>query len=319
VSRRAFLLILLLVGWAVALGAAPTESPYRDLIGWANLRDLRAINRGDTLLLTNRWSRFLFRRDSDRITYNDVELRLSDRLQTGANRWRITQRDIDTLLLPLVSPPKRAGAVTTVAINAGHGGRDPGHLEGPRQEKTYTLALARELRRRLEAAGLKVIMIRDDDFLPSLEDRAATANRRKADLYVSLHFNGAPGEAGQQARGLETYCLTPAGAASSNDTSRRGGGWLTGNTWDRDNITLAHLVHRSVLDQTDLQDRGVRRARFKELTLLRMPGILIEAGYMTNPHDARLIYGTKSREQLAEAIVEGIVQYRRLVARGQPE
>ncbi len=318
---RAFriLLAVLLVSGTTALAkvAAPA---YRDLATWAANKDLKASVRGDELQLTNRWTRLRFRRDSETVVFNDVEFRLSDRTVYQQGRFRISQRDIEALVGPLVSPPKRAGSpIRLVAINAGHGGKDPGNLEGAKREKVYTLALAKDLATRLRSAGLRVALLRDDDSFLPLEERAAEANRLKADLYVSLHFNAYEGAGRSRVRGLETYCLTPAGAASSNDTERHGGGWQTGNAQDRENITLAHQIHRAILDQTDLPDRGVRRARFKELTLLRMPGVLVEAGYMTHPSDAKFIYGNRSREQLADALVEGILRHKRLMERGQPE
>jgi N-acetylmuramoyl-L-alanine amidase len=308
-------LLLIPSAWAKV-----TPSPYRDLATWGADRQLKAVSRGEEIHLTNRWMKFQFRNDSSRLLFNDVEFRLSDKVVFQQGRFRVSQRDIDTLLSPLIAPPKRGGKpIRLIAINAGHGGKDPGNMEGARKEKVYTLALAKELSRKLKAAGFSVAMLRnDDDYIP-LEDRAAEANRLKADLYVSLHFNGYEGAGAASVNGLETYCLTPSGAASSNDAGRHGAGWQAGNANDRENITLAHLVHRAVLDQTPLIDRGVRRARFKELTLLRMPGVLIEAGYMTHPADSRQIYAAKSREALASAIVDGIVRHKRLIERGQPE
>lgn len=300
--------------------AKSADSGYRDIAAWASNHDLKSARRADDLLLTNRWSRLRFRRDSATLVFNDVEFRLSDPAIFQGGRFRVSQRDIDSLVGPLVSPPKRSGKpIRLVAINAGHGGKDPGNLEGSRKEKVYTLALAKEISTRLRAAGLKVALLRSDDTFLSLESRAAAANRLGADLYVSLHFNAYEGPGENRVRGVETYCLTPAGASSSNDTGRHGGGWSPGNAQDRENITLAHQVHRTILEQTDLPDRAVRRARFKELTLLRMPGILVESGYMTHDSDARFIYGTKTREQLAEAIAEGILRHKRLMERGQPE
>jgi len=305
-------------GWGVL--AKPADSSYRDIAAWASNHDLRAVTRGDDLLLTNRWSRLRLRRESTTLEFNDVEFRLSDPAVFRGGRMRVSQRDIDSLVGPLVSPPKHSGkTIRMVALNAGHGGKDPGNMEGNRKEKVYTLALAKEISTRLRAAGLKVAMLRSDDTFLPLESRAAAANRLGADLYVSLHFNAYEGPGEHRVRGVETYCLTPAGASSSNDTGHHGGGWNPGNAQDRENITLAHQVHRTILEQTDLPDRAVRRARFKELTLLRMPGILVESGYMTHGSDARFIYGTKTREQLAEAIAEGILRHKRLMERGQPE
>lgn len=306
--------------WLPAGFAKVTESPYRDLALWAANKDLRTVFRGEDVLLTNRWMKFQFHSDSTRAVFNDVELRLSDKILFQQGRFRVSQRDIDTLLLPLVSPPKHSGGpIRLIAINAGHGGKDPGNMEGARKEKVYTLALAKELARQLKTAGFQVNMLRNDDDYVAREDRATGANKAKADLYISLHFNSYEGVGARTVSGLETYCLTPSGAASSNDIGGHGAGWQSGNAYDRENITLAHLIHRAILDQTPLADRGVRRARFKELTLLKMPGVLVEAGYMTHPSDSRQIYGTRSREQLAAAIVDGIVRHKRLVERGQPE
>ena len=110
--------------------------------------------------------------------------------------------------------------------------------------------------------------------------------------------------------------MTPAGAASSNDGDNHGGPRCPGNKQDRLNMVFAHMVHRAILDGTDLTDRGVRRARFKELTLLHMPGILVEGGYMNNAHDAQLIFGTAGRSKLAAAIVDGVLAYKRMLERG---
>ena len=282
---------------------------------------LRPVQKGEELQLTNRWTRLRFQKDSDRVNFNDVEFRLSDRIPIEGGRFRVSQRDIDSLIAPLLAPPKRSiRPIRRIAINAGHGGRDPGNMEGRRMEKTYTLDLAIDLARHLKAAGFQVVFVRSSDQFIALPDRAAAANRAEADLYVSLHFNGFDGPGNDAVQGLETYCLTPAGAPSSNDSKRSGRmAGFDANRFDRENITLAHQVHRAILDQTPLADRGVRRARFKELTLLRMPGLLIEGGYMTHPGDTRLMDSRKSRDQRAAAIADGILRHKRLVERGAPE
>ena len=318
--RSLILLVVLLLGSGLAHGR-DWEPGFRDLAGWGRDMHLRPIVVGQDLLLTNRWTRMRFRKDSDRMTFNEVEFRLSDRIPVEAGRFRVSQRDIDSLMAPLLAPPKRsARPIRRIAINAGHGGRDPGNMEGKRMEKTYTLDLATDLARHLKAAGFQVVFIRSSDRFIELPERAAIANRADADLYVSLHFNGFDGPGSDSVQGLETYCLTPAGAPSSNDSQRRGRmAGFEANRFDRENLTLAHQVHRAILDQTPLADRGVRRARFKELTLLRMPGLLVEGGYMTHPGDTRLMDSRKSRDQLAAAIADGIVRHKKLVERGAPE
>jgi len=204
-----------------------------------------------------------------------------------------------------------------IFASAGHGGKDPGNLEGKRQEKVYTLALALELERQLRRAGLRVVQVRERDKFVALEERPAIARARGADVLLCLHFNASPG--GDDAQGLETYCLTPAGASSTNDRGPHSGGPLPGNRYDRENINLAHLIHRSILGQLDLEDRGVRHARFKEITLATMPAAYLEGGFMSNREDAAKIYSESGRVRYAGAIVDGVLAYKRLVERGQPE
>ena len=313
---------ILALTWVSGLVQARDWEPgFRDLAAWGREMHLRPIALGEELLLTNRWTRMRFRKDSDRMSFNEVEFRLSDRIPVEGGHFRVSQRDINSLMAPLLAPPKRTSRpIRRIAINAGHGGRDPGNMEGRRMEKTYTLDLAIDLARHLKAAGFQVVFIRSSDRFIALPDRAAEANRAEADLYVSLHFNGFDGPGNDAVQGLETYCLTPAGAPSSNDAQRHGRmAGFDANRFDRENVTLAHLVHRAILDQTPLADRGVRRARFKELTLLRMPGLLVEGGYMTHPGDTRLMDSKKSRDQLAAAIADGILRHKKLVERGTPE
>ena len=81
-------------------------------------------------------------------------------------------------------------------------------------EKVYTLALAAEVRDQLEQAGFNVILTRTRDTYVDLPDRPALANRRGADLFVSLHFNATP-TGKNEVEGPETYCITPVGASST--------------------------------------------------------------------------------------------------------
>jgi N-acetylmuramoyl-L-alanine amidase len=308
---------------SVGVFASEVAPKYVDLGVWARTYNFtsRPNYAARALLLTNEWTRIEFKLDSASMEMDGYDVRLSFPIRRQGSQWQISTRDLDTTLNPLVKPPKRppGKSIRVIALGAGHGGNDPGNLAGPKKEKTYTLALARTVRPLLEKAGFKVIMIREDDTRVDLEERAERANLGRADLFVSLHFNGYPGGYPGGVSGVETYCLTPSGCSSSNDTERQGGQWHRGNKQDRENITLAYLIHRSVVDQMDIPDRGVRRARFKELTLLDMPGVLVEGGYLTNDRDVALIDSTNGRNRYARAIVDGIIAYKRLMERGQAE
>lgn len=322
--------MFLLVGSWVALAAGrrpaprPVQAPepgHVNLASWGRQRGLATstIRRSGELLLTNHALQLVFKADSRTMSFDGVEHRLTLPVRRSQEGLLVASRDIQTTLDPLMRPPQRPASrpVRTIAINAGHGGKDPGNIEGRRQEKHYTLLVAGEIRRNLERAGLRVVVIRPSDTFVSLEDRPAKAAQAKADLYVSLHFNAFDGPGSGDVAGVETYCLTPAGASSTNDAGNHGGAWHPGNRFDIDNIVLAHLVHRAIVGGTDLNDRGVRRARFKELTLLQMPGILVEGGYMTHPQDAASIYSRDGRAALARSIADGVLAYKRLVERRQ--
>jgi N-acetylmuramoyl-L-alanine amidase len=322
-------LLFLLLGVALQTSAAATRRPapasdavntrYTDLGAWGKANGFRIVRGRDSkeLWLTNRASQFVFRAETPRMSLDGLDVRLTTPPRQVGSTLLISTRDVETLLDPLLNPPHRApkNPIRTVAISPGHGGRDPGHVEGRHQEKRYTLLLAQNLQRQLQRAGLKVVLLRDTDTFVELDDRPARAAKAKADLFISLHFNGIEGPGARQVSGVETYCLTPAGASSSNDTRNSGGGSYPGNRWNSDNIVFGHEVHRAIVQGTDLPDRGLRRARFRELTLLKMPGILVEGGYMTHPTDAASIYLPEGRTKLARAITDGVLSYKRLVER----
>lgn len=332
--RPLALLLCLLVG-CIAVAAPAARRPitrtspddglalnrYVDLAAWGRSRGLtaRVLDRGEEIRLANRGLEIVFRNKARKATFDGTEVRLTEPVRKSGTAFQVASRDVQTLLDPLLNPPRRPAhrPIRTVAINAGHGGKDPGNIEGRRQEKLYTLLVATDLKRRLERAGLRVHMVRSTDVFVDLDERPARAQRAGADLYVSIHFNGVDGRGASEVAGVETYCLTPAGASSTNDSGNHGGGWHPGNRFDKDNIVLAHQVHRAIVGGTDLNDRGLRRARFRELTLLDMPGLLIEGGYMTNAQDAASIYSTEGRTALSRAIADGILAYKRLVERAQ--
>lgn len=310
------------IGRAASGSVTVDGHTYIDVQRWALQRGFagRWNSRAGELTLNNRWASWFFKADTRRCEFAGATVSLSFPVVRSGERLFVALRDEETILRPLMDAPRlpRGRTIQTVAINAGHGGRDPGNLASSREEKTFTLALAQELERLLRQAGLRVVQVRDRDVYVPREDRPRRARQRGADLYVSLHFNATPGgESG--AAGLETYCLTPAGAGSTNDRSGTSGRSMTGNSYDRENIQLAYQIHRAVLGETGLQDRGVRHARFKELTLAEMPAVLVEGGYMTNPEDARRIFSETGRSKYAQAIADGILAYKRLVERGQPE
>jgi N-acetylmuramoyl-L-alanine amidase len=218
--------------------------------------------------------------------------------------------DLRTTLEPILFPRKSEKRLKTICLDPGHGGKDTGKAVGGNYEKKYTFLLARATAELLEHEGFKVVLTRDGDEAVELSERPQRAAREGADLFVSLHYNAGDSDV----RGLEVFCLTPAGLGSSNE----GGGpsdqtTEAGNQQDDRNALLAYQLQKSVTRGAALFDRGMKRARFEVLREARLPAVLIEGGFLSNPSDAKNIYDGAFRQRMAHAIVAGILAYQKAV------
>ena len=179
--------------------------------------------------------------------------------------------DLKKTLQPLVGgvPMTCLRTNPTIVIDPGHGGDDSGtrSVLGNRYERDYTLDWARRLAALLATNGWQVFLTRSNDVHLSLSNRVAFAEERKAGLFLSLHFNSAGSNVREA--GLETYCLTPTGMASSVTRGYEDDPALTfpNNSYDAENMQLAAWVHHALLQVNGRNDRGVRRARY--LSVLR--------------------------------------------------
>ncbi len=320
--------LLLLLGLAFGVSnvdatAAALRVPPRDyqrLDEWARDHDFtvaRAPGSRDVLVAGGS-TRIELQVDSSRIEVNRVGVWLSSPVTATDQHVYVAAQDIRGVLEALFSPRRLPPGkrVRVVCLDAGHGGKDPGHRSGNRLEKHYTLLLAEAVRERLVTAGFSVVLTRRDDSYPELPERAEFARRQGADLFVSLHFNATP-DGGSDASGIEVYAMTPEGFRSTNHSndigSLRAG---AGNEFDSENLHLAFQIQKAILrNLSGVEDRGVRRARFVVLRLAEMPAVVVEGGFMSNPSDARWIYSLTGRRRMAEAIADGISAYRRLVER----
>lgn len=252
-----------------------------------------------------------FETDSRKAELGGVTVLLSFPIVGKGNGAMISESDLRKTVEPLMSPRPKKRPIKTICLDPGHGGRDTGKIDGRNFEKTYTLLLANEVAALLRKNGFNVVFTRTRDKALELFDRTSIAQKAKADLFVSLHYNAGPSEV----RGLEVYCLTPAGANSSN----AGGGKsrsvnYAGNANDNNNVLLAYRLQKTIVAETGLEDRGMKRARFEVLREATMPAVLIEGGFMSNRSDAKKIYDSAFRKRMARAIVDGIVGYKQMVS-----
>ena len=256
---------------------------------------------------------FLFRTGSQIAQWDGLELRLGFAPQLIDGQPYLHRLDLHKTLQPLLSGSRVLSSShrPVIVIDAGHGGENAGtkSVLGEHYEKEFTLDWAVRLQTLLSNDDREVFLTRTDDTDLALSTRVAFAAQHRADLFVSLHFNSAAPN--QTEAGLETYCLTPVGMPSSltrgfaDEIEQT----FPNNTFDAQNLQLALQVHRALLQVNGCHDRGVRRARF--LTVLRgqqRPAILVEAGYLSNPEEARLIGTPAYRQKLAEAVAHGIIE-----------
>ena len=213
-------------------------------------------------------------------------------------------KTFEPLLQPTVWPTPR-----TVVVDPGHGGSQAGtrSLTGNRFEKDLSLDWALRLKPLLEARGWTVHLTRTNDLDLPLTDRVRIAETLRAGLFISLHFNSS--FPSTQARGLETYCLTPCGMASTttrvyaDDT----GATHPNNRHDEANLLLARRIHRHLLAATGTTDRGIRRARFMEVLRGQdRPAVLIEGGFLSNPEESKAINTPTYRQRLAEGVARAL-------------
>lgn len=215
-----------------------------------------------------------------------------------------------------------------VAVDAGHGGEDPGALgPGRLREKDVVLAIARDLAALLEKdSGFKPTLIRSGDYYVSLKGRRDLARQRQADLFVSIH---ADAFTKPQANGASVYALSTRGATSTTAgylAQRENAADLVGGVRlsDKDDVlagVLADLSMTSTLDTSlklgggvlshmdriaRLHKRNVEQAGFAVLKSPDIPSILVETGFISNPTEARRLNTRDYQQKMARAIHAGI-------------
>jgi N-acetylmuramoyl-L-alanine amidase len=175
-----------------------------------------------------------------------------------------------------------ASGQRTIVVDAGHGGHDRGGVPYQRiGEKGMTLDVSQRLKRIREARGYRVIMTRNSDVFIPLGTRVAIANSHRGAIFVSVHFNSSR-RAG--ANGVETYY------------------------YRSDSASLAASIHRNVVAGAPTENRGIRRRGFYVLRRTRVPSVLVECGFLTNPAEGRLAQSASYRQGLAERIARGIAR-----------
>jgi N-acetylmuramoyl-L-alanine amidase len=247
---------------------------------------------------------------SREVTWNGVTVYLGFAPETIDGEVCVHGLDLQKNFAPLLcEAPATYGTNRVIVIDPGHGGINAGTISvvDRRPEKEFTLDWARRLQPLLEQEGWHVYLTRTDDVDVALSNRVNIAESRHADLFLSLHFNSMAPD--QRPVGLATFCLTPVGLPSNMTRGYPDVLFQSfpNNGFDAQNVQLAEELQRSLLHATGLEDRGVNRARF--IGVLRgqhRPSVLIEAGFLSNPREARRIASPDFRQKLAEAVAAAL-------------
>jgi len=250
------------------------------------------------------------------------------RAQPGA-----TQRDAGSRAQAPRNPPRNAAppGVFTIAVDAGHGGEDPGAIgPGGTREKDVVLAIALKLHAQInQQTDMRSVLIRSGDYFVPLGQRVARARRARADLFVSIH---ADAYIEPHARGASVYVLSERGASSSsarwlaereNGADQIGGVNLAARDRElrrvlldlstsaqiRDSSKLAGEVLHQLEQVGRLHKRDAEQAAFAVLKAPDIPSILIETAFISNPDEERRLSDPQHQTRLAEAVFSGIRSY----------
>ncbi|MDR1835142.1 MAG: N-acetylmuramoyl-L-alanine amidase [Fusobacteriaceae bacterium] len=213
-----------------------------------------------------------------------------------------------------------------IAIDAGHGGKDPGAQSRNKavDEKNLALAVAKLLRNEL-AEDFKVIMTRDTDVFIPLSERPAIANRVKCDFFISVHINAAPNRS--EASGSEIYYFStekPSAyaakiAAFENSFSEYGGkkdseikqimGSLAYKKNQEKSVNFANPTVEAIARSLRLPNKGIHGANFAVLRGFDGPGVLLELGFITNQTDLKALQNPKNQKAVAKAVAEQVREF----------
>lgn len=224
------------------------------------------------------------------------------------------------------------GAIRTVVIDAGHGGKDPGCHGAAANEKTVCLNMALTLGKLIKSKfpHIKVVYTRETDVFVELDERAKIANRHNADLFICIHANAASASA----YGTETYVLGLHRTESQQKVAERensiihleddGGEKYKDFDMSPDAIIARQIQLSVYLDQSisfaqKLQnefkrigrfDRGVKQAGFLVLYKTTMPSVLIETGFLTNPTEEKFLSSPETQKLMAESMFTAFHKYK---------
>ena len=239
-------------------------------------------------------------------TVNGVQVYFLYPMLLKKNEPYISEVDFLTCLDPLLryKTPVKLG-MKTIMIDAGHGGSDPGAINGAHKEKVYTLQIAKRLQTQLEKLGFRVIMTRTGDTYPTLQDRAALCKKYKPDLFISIHCNSSTNKT---PAGIETYRAVPVGGTETKGSKVKTDK-QPANEFDANNSRLAYEIQKGMLAATGGSDRGTRHQAIYVTGNATCPAVLVEVGYLSNDAELKKIASPDYQNKIVSGILAGLAGY----------
>lgn len=229
----------------------------------------------------------------------------------------------------------RKGFVRKVVIDPGHGGRDPGAIGSIAKEKDIVLAISLKLGEYIENHfdDVEVIYTRTTDEFVELHRRAQIANENKADLFISVHCNASRSN---RAYGTETFVMGLHRSQENLEVAKKENASILfeddyletydgydpnspeaniifsffQNIYLNQSLMMASLVQDQFRERAQRNDRGVKQAGFLVLYNITMPGILVEAGFLSNPREERYLISETGQTHIASAIFRAFREYK---------
>lgn len=289
----------------------------QDKVKYVHLRDV-AVNYGLTFaytqksgktsgaVISDKTRKAVFSTTSREGSVNGVQVHFLYPMLLKNKEPYISEVDFLTCLDPLLRNKTAVKlGMKTIMIDAGHGGSDPGAINGDHKEKVYTLQIAKRLQTRLEKLGFRVIMTRTGDTYPTLQERAALCKKYKPDLYISIHCNSSTNKT---PAGIETYRAVPVGGTETKGSKVKTEK-QSANEFDANSSRLAYEMQKNLVTATGATDRGTRHQAIYVIGNASCPAVLLEVGYLSNAAELKKIASPDYQNKIVAGILAGLAGY----------
>lgn len=200
--------------------------------------------------------------------------------------YSVTPMTLRNIIDPLMTGNIKRLPVKRILLDPGHGGHDAGALGKYSKEKDLNFRLALEIKQALSRAGFQVAMTRTQDVYLPLAQRVALVQKHKADLFISIHHNSS--KTNLKAAGIDCFAF---------------------RTPRPEDTLLAALVQEQLIRYTKRTNRGVKFANFAVLRNNPVPALLIEAGFISNAEEEKVLNSPQYRQNMAAAVAEAVLNF----------